>query len=154
MHLMCCYGLKVTQVISVGESRPARCCRRAPRHKVVTLTQEVSILPSWVQFCLWVWLHHLCRAGPGRGWSPSSHLSECWRCTTQWHEPASVMASYASWRSVSSCSCVWAEFCLSHLSLLVSFTYYWTKKYLGVPFVGKLICMLIWLHSIAFSSSV
>lgn len=33
---------------------------------------------------------------------------------------------------------VWAKFCLSYLSHLVSFTYYRTTKYLVVPFVGKL----------------
>lgn len=44
---------------------------------------------------------------------------------------------------------VWAELCLSsHLSLLVSFIYYRPKKYLVLPFVGKLICVSTWSHSL------
>lgn len=34
-----------------GGSMPASCRRRAPRHKVIALTQEGGILRSWVQFC-------------------------------------------------------------------------------------------------------
>lgn len=36
-----------------GDSEPVSYCRRAPRRKVIIVTQEESILQSWVQFCIW-----------------------------------------------------------------------------------------------------
>ena len=68
MPLMCRYGLKGSlptwEILwfydSVhcsalrGKSGPASCRRRAPRHEVIALTQEESILQSWVQFCIWL----------------------------------------------------------------------------------------------------
>lgn len=148
---MCCYRLKDSLPIqdilwfcdSVhcsalrGESGPASCHRRAPRHKVIALTQEESILQSWGQFCIWLsqWL----------GMTASS--VESWRLEGAVHHPAipqsAGMNLLQSWHDMLHGNLfpavyVWAKFCLSYLSHLVSFTYYRTTKYLVVPFVGKL----------------
>lgn len=154
---MCCYRLKGSLPIrdilwfcdSVhcsalrGESGPASCHRRALRHKVIALTQEESILQSWVQFCIWL-----------SQWLGMTALSvESWRLEGAGHHPA-VPQSAGDGQpndmnllqsrhdmlhgNLFPAVYIWAKFCLSHLSLLVSFTYYRTKKYLVVPLVGKL----------------